>query len=155
MKLRVLAGGAVCAAGVAIAVPLAVSHAAPAPVPAALPPGVAQRLVAIAERADQANGGKPVLWASVVRTTRSKAMTSATPGDYVPSGGSAAVYLITMRGSFTAYDASVPAGARLPVGHYLSLVVSATTFAITDSGLSPAPPAVNPAGLGPIAYLKM
>ena len=153
MKLWALAGGAACAAGVAIAVPLAVSHAAPAPVVSvALPSGVAHRLTVIAERADQANGGKPVQWASVVRTTRSKAMTSATPGDFVPTGGSAAVYLITMRGSFTAYDSSPPAGASLPAGKYLSLVVNATTFAITDTGLSENPPPVT---LGPVTYLKV
>lgn len=151
-----LSGGAACAAGAAIAVPLLVAHAAPAPaVSGALPPGVTQRLTVIAERLDQANGGKPVLWASVVRTTRSKALTSATPGDFVSSGGSVAVYLITMRGSFTAYDASVPAGARLPTGQYLSLVVNARTFGSMDFGLSHIPPPVSPASLGPVSYLHL
>lgn len=154
MKFLALTGGAVCAAGVAVAVPLAVSHAAPAPVPAKLPSGAGQRLTTIAERADQANGGKPVLWASVVRTTRSKALTSATPGDFVP-GGSVAVYLITMRGTFTAYDAPGPSGARAPTGHYLSLVVNATTFQDMDFGLSPTPPPVSPASLGPVSYLHL
>lgn len=159
MKYLSLAGGAVGAAGVAIAVtvPLAVVHTAPAPASAQQTlPGVVQRLTAIARRADQANGGTPVLWTSVVRTTRSKAMTSATPGDFVPAGGSVAVYLITMRGrsAFTANDAPGPPGAKAPTGRYLSMVVNATTFALTDFGLSPDPPPVNPASLGPVTYLK-
>lgn len=147
-----MTGGAVCAVGVAIAVPLLVAHAAPAP---AVPPGAVQRLTSLAERANRVDGSKPVLWASVVRTTRDRALTSATPGDLVSSGGSAAVYLITMRGSFTACNASVPFGARLPTGRYLSLVVDAATFAVTDSGLSEHPPPVAPASLGPVTYLKV
>jgi len=164
MKYLSLAGGAVCAAGVAIAVavPLAVAptHTAPAAASARytqLPSGVVPRLTAIAKRADQANGGTPVLWTSVVRTTRSKAMTSATPGDFIPTGGSVTVYLITMRGrfTFTANDAPGPPGAKAPTGRYLSMVVNATTFALTDFGLSPDPPPVNPASLGPVTYLKV
>lgn len=154
MKFWTVTGGAVCAASVAIAVPLLVAHAAPAPAHAGLPPGVAQRLTAIAERAADANGGKPVLWASVVRTTRSKALTSATPGDFVPSGGSAVVYLITMRGSFIA-NGPGPPGARAPTGHYLSLVVNARTFESLDVGLAPGPPPISPATLGPVTYLKL
>jgi hypothetical protein len=154
MKLWTLIGGAACAVGVAVAVPLLLAPAAPGPANAGLPPGVAQRLTAIAERADHANGGKPVLWASVVSTTRSKALTSATPGDFVPVGGSAAVYLITMRGSFTD-DVSVPGGATGPTGHYLSLVVNAATFESLDFGLAPGPPPVSPASLGPVTYLKL
>jgi len=46
-------------------------------------------------------------------------------------------------------------GARLPVGRYLSLVVDATTFAVTDSGLSEHPPRVAPASLGPVTHLKV
>jgi hypothetical protein len=35
-------------------------------------------------------------------TTRAKALTSATPGDYVPGSAHVKVFLITMRGHFTA-----------------------------------------------------
>lgn len=155
MKHLTLTGCVVCAAGVAVAVPLLVAHAAPAPAGAALPSGVIQRLTAIAEHANQANGGKPVPWVSVVRTTRSKALTSATPGDFVATGGSVPVYLVTMRGSFTGAGLSHPRGARPPTGHYLSLVVTASTFETLDFGLAQGPPPVSPASLGPLTYLRL
>jgi hypothetical protein len=88
-----------------------------------------------------------------VLTTRAKALTSATPGDTVSGAGGARVYLVTMRGHFIAYDSSPPSGAALPAGSYLSIVVTVTTFQVLDFGLSPAPPPVSPASLGPVTYL--
>jgi hypothetical protein len=70
-----------------------------------------------------------------------------------PSGGKTVVYLITMRGHFIAQTASVPAGARLPAGSYLSVVINARTFAVMDWGVSRAAPA-SPASLGPMRGLK-
>ena len=83
-----------------------------------------------------------------------KALESATPGDTEPAGNGAAVYLITMKGTFTDYGASVPSGAALPTGRYLSLVVMARSFEVTDFGLSARPPPVPPASLGPVRYLR-
>jgi AcrR family transcriptional regulator len=123
--------------------------AAGVPVPAS---AIAQ-LTVLASRAAQANGDGSPQWMTVVRTTRAKALTSATPGDLVPGADGVRVYLVTMRGHFTAYGSSVPPGAALPTGEYLSIVVDARTFQVLDFGLSPTPPRIPPASLGPVTYL--
>jgi hypothetical protein len=115
-------------------------------------PAVA-RLTVLADRVAQANGDASPEWMTAVLTTHAKALTSATPGDTVSGAGEARVYLVTMRGHFIAYESSPPSGAALPTGRYLSVVVDATTFRVLDLGLSPAPPPVSPANLGPVTYL--
>jgi len=106
----------------------------------------------LASRAAKANGDVSPQWMTAVLTTHARALTSATPGDFVPGGG-VRVYLVTMRGHFTAYQSSPPPGAALPTGRYLSIVVDARTFQVLDFGLSPNPPPVSPASLGPVTYL--
>jgi hypothetical protein len=88
------------------------------------------------------NGGDAPLWATAVVTTHQKALTSATPGDTVPIGEKTVVYLVTMTGHFVD-------------GRYMSLVLNARTFQGMDFGLSPKPPPVAPASLGPVTYLKV
>jgi hypothetical protein len=110
-------------------------------------------LTVLASRAAKANGDASPQWITAVLTTHAKALTSATPGDIVPGSGGVRVYLVTMRGHFTAYESSPPPGAALPAGTYLSIVVDAGTFQVLDSGLSPTPPPVSPASLGPVTYL--
>ena len=100
-----------------------------------------------------ANGGAALTEASAVLTTHQKALTSATPGDTVPGSGGIPAYLVTMRGHFTAYAASVPPGAFAPTGRYASLVVDARTFRVMDWGVGPKPPPVLPASLGPVTDL--
>jgi hypothetical protein len=121
----------------------------------AITSAAAARLDAIARTVARDNGDARPSWIEAVITTHGKALESATPGDTEPSGNQATVYLITMKGHFTGYDASVPPGARLPTGTYISLVVMAKTFAVTDSGLSPHAPPVAPASLGPVRFLKV
>jgi hypothetical protein len=120
-----------------------------APVPASAIP----RLTAIAHRAATINGDPNPAWITAVLTTRAKALTSATPGDYVPGSAHVKVFLITMRGHFTARNASRPPGAKAPTGRYLSLVIDAKTFQGLDFGIGPKPPPVLPASLGPVTYL--
>jgi hypothetical protein len=120
-----------------------------APVPAS----AIARLTALARRTAALNADPAPAWITVVMTTHAKALTSATPGDTVPGSARTRVYLITMRGHFTARMASVPPGAKLPTGRYLSLVVDARTFDGLDFGLSHRPPPVPPASLGPVTYL--
>jgi hypothetical protein len=119
------------------------------PVPA---PAIS-RLTVIGSRAAKANGDAAPLWMTAVLTTHAKALTSATPGDFVPGAGGVPVFLVTMRGHFAADAASGPPGAAAPAGSYLSIVVDARTFQVLDSGLSPSPPPVSPASLGPVTYL--
>jgi hypothetical protein len=121
-----------------------------APVPAS----AVSRLTVLASAAAKANGDSSPQWVTAVLTTHAKALTSATPGDIVPGTGGVRVYLVTMRGHFTAYGSSPPSGAALPTGEYLSIVVDARTFQVLDFGLSGTPPPVPPASLGPVTYLK-
>jgi hypothetical protein len=125
------------------------SSAPGSPVPAS----AISRLTALANSAAAASGDASPQWITAVSTTHAKALTSATPGDLTPGGGTE-VYLVTMRGRFTAYASSPPPGAALPTGEYLSLVVDANTFQVLDFGLSPTPPPVAPARLGPVTYLR-
>lgn len=119
----------------------------------AVPAGLDARLDAIALGAAKANGDPRPEWITVVRTTHGKALESATPGDTEPVGNNIAVYLITMKGTFTANDVPTPAGAAAPTGTYLSLVVSARSFSGLDFGLSKKPPMVSPASLGQVSAL--
>ena len=123
--------------------------------PVLMPSSVVARLTAIADKAAAADGAGPVEWATAVLTTRAKALTAATPGDSVASGGNAPAYLITMRGSFTDQAATGPPGAQAPTGHYLSLVVDGATFQALDSGLSDVPPPVPAATLGSVVRLPV
>jgi hypothetical protein len=123
--------------------------AAGVPVPAS----AVGRLTEMARRAAAINGDPAPAWTTAVMTTHARALTSATPGDYVPGSARITVFLITMRGHFTARGVSVPPGAKAPTGRYLSLVIDATTFASLDFGISPKPPPVRPASLGPVTYL--
>lgn len=118
-----------------------------------VPASAVPRLEAIAARAAKANGDPRPDWITVVVTTHGRAL--AIWGDSEPTGNGATVYLITMKGRFTAYDASPPAGAALPTGRYLSLVVSAGSFQVNDANLSPRPPPVSPGSLGPVSHLHV
>jgi hypothetical protein len=120
---------------------------------ARVPDSAIARLTAIARRAAAVNGDSHPEWITAVATTRAKALTSATPGDFVPGSARVRVFLITMRGHFTAIDGSGPPGAKAPAGRYVSLVINARTFQGLDFGISPRPPPVPPGSLGPVTYL--
>jgi hypothetical protein len=120
---------------------------------AAVPASAIGRLTAIAHRAATINGDPDPAWIMAVMTTRAKALPSATPGDYVPGSAHVEVFLSTMRGEFTAGEATGPPGAKAPTGRYLSLVIDAKTFQGLDFGISPRPPPVPPASLGPVTHL--
>ena len=108
---------------------------------------------AIPRLAATADAGAAPSQMTAVLTTHVKALTSATPGDFIPGTGGVPVFLVTVQGHFTATEASRPPGAAAPAGRYLSIVVDARTFQVLDSGLSPSPPPVPPASLGPVTYL--
>ena len=127
---------------------------APAAAGTLVPAAAIGRLTAIAHRAAKINGDPAPAWITAVVTTRAKALTSATPGDYVPGSAHMKVFLITMRGHFTARDATGPPGAKAPTGRYLSLVIEAKTFQGLDFGISPDQPPVPSASLGPVTYLS-
>jgi hypothetical protein len=120
-----------------------------------VPASAIHRLAVTAELAIERNEGHGVAWASAVVATHEKAPTSATPGDTVPIGEKTIVYLVTIKGHFTAVAFTGPPGARAPTGTYLSMVIDAKAFQGLDFGLSPKPPPVAPASLGPLTFLKV
>ena len=142
-------------AGAAMASVLAAAGCGRAPAAAGTPVPAAAigRLTAIAHRAASINGDPAPVWVTVGMTTRAKALTAATPGDYIPGSAHVRVFLIIMRGHFTAGEVSVPPGAKAPAGRYLSLVIDARTFQGLDFGLGATPPPVPLASLGPVTYL--
>jgi hypothetical protein len=144
-------------AGLAISAAFAGSPAAAKGVVAigvSFPERVIARLDAIAIRAAKANGDARPDWITAVLTTHGKGLEVATPGDTMPSGNGTSTYLIMMKGAFTAYDASVPSGASAPTGQYLSLLVNARSFRVTDVGLSKNPPPSLAASPGRVRYLR-
>ena len=131
------------------------SEASAGPAPGSpVPASAIERLTLIAEHVVEANGGVAPAWVSVVVTTRGEALASAAPGHWVAGDMQAVVYLMMMEGQFVANRAPRPQGAKAPTGRYLSVVLDAETFRRTDFGLGPNPPAVAPASLGPVTYLK-
>jgi hypothetical protein len=118
-----------------------------------VPTSALPRLTAIAERAARGNGDAHPVWVTAVLTTHAKALTSATPGDRIPDAKGVRVYLVTIRGHFVCDTCTGPAGSKAPTGTYISLVVEAKTFTGLDFGISPKPPPVAPASLGPVTYL--
>jgi hypothetical protein len=95
-------------------------------------------------------------WASVVATSRKKALTAAEPVEwYVTGARNVAVYLMTMKGRFwpTPVPSPVLPVKTLPTGRYLSVVVDAKTFHVLYMGLGSQPPRISPASLGPLTYL--
>jgi hypothetical protein len=122
-----------------------------------VPPSASPRLAAIAAGTVRRNGGNTPQWVSVVVTTRDQALASAAPGSILPGSGREVVYLMTMKGAFTAWKSGPPVAGRLPrhpTGTYLSLVIDAKTLRATSFGLRHNPPPVAPDSLGPVTYLS-
>ncbi len=112
------------------------------------------RLDSIAASFIRQDGGVRPDWVTAVLTTRAKALEFATTEVSEPMEMGTRVYVITMKGSFTGYEASGPPGAAAPTGSYLSVVVSARSFAVLGWGLSPHPPPISPGSLGRVRYLR-
>jgi hypothetical protein len=114
-----------------------------------MPATVQAHLTEIAGQMARANGDQHPQWVYVATMSYDRAMDFAGGGDQAPVPGDPPVYLIVMKGHFTADTASVPAGASAPRGTYLSAIFDARNFHGYDSGLTdtePLPP-------GPVTYL--
>ena len=70
--------------------------------------------------------------ANAVVTTRQSAV-RVMSGDAVNTHDP--VYLLQIKGHFTAYNASVPSGAAMPTGSYLTLVVNVSDGQVDDWGV--------------------
>jgi hypothetical protein len=142
---------------VALAIYAAAAGPQARPASAAVPviaASVAHRLDAIAVAFARHDGAARMDWVTAVLTTHARALAAAAPGHALPYAAGAAVYLITMKGHFTGRSAVISAGTAPPTGTYLSLVISARTFAVIYSALSREAPIVSPAVLGPVRYLQ-
>lgn len=126
---RTATGAAVaCIAAAALSVTLtAVSPAAGATAGSAIPAAAITRLTSTALAVARQNSDAGPLSASAVTTTHARALQEATPGDTVPQGGGQTVYLVVMKGTFTA-SFPMPAGTRKPTGTYLSITLNPATF---------------------------
>jgi len=121
-----------------------------------IPPSVITQLTSIAQQQAAINGDAQPTNVIAVQTTHAAALTVATPGDILPEpAASESVYVITMQGSFLGKGFSSAPGASAPAGSYLSIVVDASTFWVTDEGLSQDPPPVSPSSLGPTIPLPV
>src|ERR1700689_244978 len=88
-----------------------------------------------------------------VATTHARALRIATPGDKVPQAGAQTVYLVVMKGKFTA-NFPMPPGVSKPTGTYLSITLNPATFQVMDLGLAHRSPALPLSSLGPVSMLK-
>jgi len=106
----------------------------------AIPAAAAHRLRTDVIRIARFNGDAHPVSIRAVATTEAKALVTATPGDTVPGSASQPAYLVVMKGHFKLTHASVPPGARIPTGRYLSLTINPSTMQVMDLGLRNAPP---------------
>jgi hypothetical protein len=90
-------------------------------------------LTNIARNGIASEGGQDVTSADAVLTTRDKANAAAS-GAVIPSDE--AVYLIQLKGQFTAYGASLAQNATgYPTGAYLTLIAEASNGQVVDWGV--------------------
>jgi hypothetical protein len=89
-------------------------------------------LTALAQKMAAGADDSNVTVGDAVLTTQQAAAT-ATSGSLVNTNQAA--YLVQVQGHFTALDASVPSGAKLPTGTYLIFVVDASDGSVTEWGV--------------------
>jgi hypothetical protein len=89
-------------------------------------------LTALAQKMAAGADDSNVTVGDAVLTTQQAAAT-ATSGSLVNTNQPA--YLVQLQGHFTALDASVPSGAKLPTGTYLIFVVDASDGSVTEWGV--------------------
>jgi hypothetical protein len=142
------------AAAALVAAPLAPSSSAASTPSPAIPAAAAQHLSTITERAAKMSGDARPATMEAVKTTRSKALGIATPGDIIPGSAGQTVYMVVMKGNFTLNYVSRPPKAHAPTGHYLTITFDPTTLQPMDLGLSnQAPTASSLQSLGPVSTL--
>jgi hypothetical protein len=102
-----------------------------------------RKLGVLALQAAARNGDAHPTNVAMVRTTHRRALAVMEPGMPVARIDRTSVYLITMNGKFTAYDASPPAGSALPTGRHLTMIIDARTGQGLDGGLEPYRPRLS------------
>jgi len=148
---------AIAAAGVSgvalLATVTTLSSTASATAGAAIPAAAITRITSAALGTARQNGDASPESAAAVATTHARALRIATPGDKVPQAGAQTVYLVVMKGKFTA-NFPMPPGVSKPTGTYLSITLNPATFQVMDLGLAHRSPALPLSSLGPVSMLK-
>jgi hypothetical protein len=117
-----------------------------------IPASAVARLAAIARTVASQNGDAKPTSTLAVTTTQAKALRAAAPGTTIPIGANKPVYLIFMKGSFTA-NVPTPPGTGRPTGTYLSIMLNPATFQLLELGLSHRAPPVSLRTFGPVSTL--
>jgi polyisoprenoid-binding protein YceI len=115
-----------------------------------MPAAALTSLTALAKSSAASDGDPSVTSANAVLTTRQDAV-RVMSGDVVTTNDP--VYLLQVKGHFTAFNASVPSGAALPKGSYLSLVVNVSNGQVDDWGVGNQ--AADLSSLGPVITLHL
>jgi hypothetical protein len=122
-----------------------------------MPAATQVQLTGIAGQLARSNGDQHPRWVYVAPMSYDRAMDFAGGGDQAPVADDPPVYLIVMKGDFTAAAApapsaaSVPAGASAPTGTYLSAIYDARNFRGYEVGVTN----TEPLPVGPVTYLQM
>lgn len=110
------------------------------------------QLTGIAGQLARSNGDQHPQWVYVATMGYDRAREFAVAAkDQAPVSGNPPVYLIVMKGDFTATAASVPSGASAPSGTYLSAIYDARNFRSYQVGVAN----TEPLPVGTVTYLQM
>jgi hypothetical protein len=87
-------------------------------------------------------------------TTRNGALAASGSGAWMggADGSAGGYFVVVAHGDFTAYDAPIPNGVKIPTGTVMTLVVDAATGDVTDSGLQHDTPDLST--LGPVTTIS-
>jgi hypothetical protein len=87
-------------------------------------------------------------------TTRNGALAASGSGASMGGayGSASGYFVVVAHGEFTAYDAPIPNGAKIPTGTVMTLVVDAATGEVTDSGVQHDSPDLST--LGPVTTVS-
>jgi hypothetical protein len=87
-------------------------------------------------------------------TTRNGALAASGSGDSVGGayGSASGYFVVVAHGDFTAYDAPIPNGVKIPTGTVMTFVVDAATGEVTDGGLQDNTPDLS--ALGPVTTVS-
>jgi len=143
--------GVAVTAGTLLAI---LSSSATATSGSAIPASAVSPLATSMAQLAQWNGDAHPASIQAVSTTEDQALQTVTPGDQVPGSTGVPVYLVVMTGNFTDMHASVPSGAALPTGKYLTVTIDPATHAVMDLGLGNNAPPVPLDSYGPVTDLS-
>lgn len=115
-----------------------------------MPAATQEHLTEIAGQLARTNGGQHPQWVYVATMGYDRAMDFAGGGDQPPVSGNPPVYLIVMKGDFTAHAAPVPAGTSAPRGTYLSAIYDARNFRGYEVDVT----STEPLPVGAVTYLQ-